>query len=55
VDGRTDRRTDGWTFPPLMLSDRLGGVDLIREITIKHANLLQTDYSEDSAVLAKQT
>jgi len=32
VDGRTDGwtkvTTDGWTFPPLMLLGRLGGVDL---------------------------
>jgi len=28
VDGRTDVRTDGQTFPPLMLLGRLGVVDL---------------------------
>jgi len=30
TDGRTDVPTDGWTFPPLMLFGRLGGVDLTR-------------------------
>ena len=30
-NGRTDVATNGWTFPPLMLLGRLGGVDLKME------------------------